>query len=368
MTNVNKFLNISSDCKLVNGAKRGLLVDSHRGDHLLIPNSLIEFIKYADKKKLKTIYNRYKSQTETINEYIKFLEEKELLFWLDSKKETTWFPEKSLNWDYPATISNSIVSLTQPYEIDKVIKIINKLEKFGCNNILIKFETEVDITVFKQILELFNETIIEYIHISLESNNKELITAVESYSKTDNRRINQIIVFNCTIFKDGYFFDEKYRRAIIFTPKPLSNLNCGIVKTSYFNSIHQFFSESQQFNTCLNRKLSIDTDGNIQNCPSMAKSYGNINDPNIDIEAIVNSEEFQKVWHINKDKIHVCKDCEFRHVCTDCRAYVEDPSDIYSKPLKCGYNPYTCEWEEWSTHPMKHKAIDYYGMRNIINS
>jgi hypothetical protein len=39
---------------------------------------------------------------------------------------------------------------------------------------------------------------------------------------------------------------------------------------------------------------------------------------------------------------------------------------MYSKPLKCGYNPYTCEWEEWSTNPLKQKAIDYYGMREVL--
>jgi hypothetical protein len=37
-------------------------------------------------------------------------------------------------------------------------------------------------------------------------------------------------------------------------------------------------------------------------------------------------------------------------------------------PLKCGYNPYTCEWEEWSTNPLKQKAIGYYGMRSIIDT
>jgi radical SAM protein with 4Fe4S-binding SPASM domain len=81
---------------------------------------------------------------------------------------------------------------------------------------------------------------------------------------------------------------------------------------------------------------------------------------------VVNNPEFQKVWHIKKDEIAKCRDCEFRHICTDCRAYIENPEDQYSAPLKCGYNPYTCEWEEWSTNPLKQQAIDYYGMREIV--
>ena len=38
------------------------------------------------------------------------------------------------------------------------------------------------------------------------------------------------------------------------------------------------FTEAQLHNTCLNRKISIDVDGNIKNCPSMAQSFGDIRD------------------------------------------------------------------------------------------
>ena len=80
----------------------------------------------------------------------------------------------------------------------------------------------------------------------------------------------------------------------------------------------------------------------------------------------INSDGFKDKWRITKDQIEICKDCEFRYVCSDCRAYVENPEDIYSKPLKCGYNPYTCEWEEWSQNPLKQRGIEYYGMKELI--
>lgn len=43
-----------------------------------------------------------------------------------------------------------------------------------------------------------------------------------------------------------------------------------------------------------------------------------------------------------------------------------DPEDILIKPLKCGYNPYTGEWSEWSTNPLKQKAITHYGMEDLV--
>ena len=54
---------------------------------------------------------------------------------------------------------------------------------------------------------------------------------------------------------------------------------------------------------------------------------------------------FKDLWNIKKDDIDVCKDCEFRHICTDCRAFIKDENDIYSQPAKCGYNPYIAKWE-----------------------
>ncbi len=75
---------------------------------------------------------------------------------------------------------------------------------------------------------------------------------------------------------------------------------------------------------------------------------------------------FHHPEHLYVKKTASCDDCKFSYICTDCRAYLENPEDMYSKPLKCGYNPYTNEWEEWSANPLKQKAIDFYGMQNIL--
>jgi len=75
------------------------------------------------------------------------------------------------------------------------------------------------------------------------------------------------------------------------------------------------------------------------------------------IKSFLKKNNFKKYWNITKDQIETCKDCEFRYVCTDCRAYLKNPSSMFSKPLKCGYNPYKGIWEEWSDNPIKNKEI-----------
>ena len=171
------------------------------------------------------------------------------------------------------------------------------------------------------------------------------IKAISLYSRNENLSLINI--------SPTYTFKHK-----------LCKERCGQCRTNLFNTSNQFFTESLHHNSCLNRKISIDAEGNIKNCPSMPESFGNIRDTTL-MEAI-EKPGFKKYWNITKDQIAVCKDCEFRYICTDCRAYKEDPDDDYSKPLKCGYDPYAGVWEEWSTNPLKQKAIDFYGMREIV--
>ena len=75
----------------------------------------------------------------------------------------------------------------------------------------------------------------------------------------------------------------------------------------------------------------------------MKHHYGHISDT--ELIDVVRKPEFRKWWYYKKDDIDVCQDCEFRHICTDCRAFIKDPDNILSQPAKCGYNPYIALWE-----------------------
>lgn len=146
---------------------------------------------------------------------------------------------------------------------------------------------------------------------------------------------------------------------IVFSEKEISSAKCcGFVDPNNFGVNLPFVLESKKNNSCLNKKISIDQLGNIRNCPSLSTSFGNITENKL--EDIVKIKKFKEYWNIPKDSITVCKDCEFRYICSDCRAYVEDPKDKYSKPLKCGYDPYSTKWEEWSTNSVKKSAINFY--------
>ncbi len=223
-----------------------------------------------------------------------------------------------------------------------------------------------------QLLEkIKNSTSIEGVDLILKYNG---LNTEDDYCQffQNNVQISSLYIHFYTTSKslDVYFDyvgnNESIKNSIVkkifFTDQRISNASsCGIISSKYFNSSSiQDFSHNKCYNSCLHKKIAIDQHSNIKNCPSMASNYGNIN--NTSIVDTARSKSFQKLWSITKDQINVCKDCEFRYVCTDCRAYIEDPKNILSKPLKCGYDPYKGVWENWSTNPLKKKAKEYYQM------
>lgn len=130
---------------------------------------------------------------------------------------------------------------------------------------------------------------------------------------------------------------------ICYIKKVMDYKYCGNIRQDMFVVNQPFFIEAHICNTCLNRKISIDRQGVVKNCPLMEQNFGNIKD--YSVREIVDIPGFQDLWTISKDKIDVCKDCEYRYVCTDCRCIIKDRNNIYSQPAKCKYNPYIGRWE-----------------------
>lgn len=117
-----------------------------------------------------------------------------------------------------------------------------------------------------------------------------------------------------------------------------SSDDCGFISFDSFNFFEpSFYFESMNFNSCLHGKISIDENGYVKNCPSLKGTIGHID--KINVREILESEKLRELWHITKDAISVCKNCEFRYICQDCRAFTEEDS-ILGKPINCDYDPY----------------------------
>ncbi|WP_118976567.1 grasp-with-spasm system SPASM domain peptide maturase [Taibaiella koreensis] len=349
---------IFANCIPVKGATRSVFCDLQRNKVHLIPHALYTIVTEHQGCTIKQIKAAFENKyDEYIDEYFQFLEGEELIFYTEMPQ---LFPDLDLKWDYPFEISNCILDLDGQSNFD-FTSILLGLNQLDCKYLEVRGYTALPMSVYESLLNAAQNTTVTSITLILADNDDCDLEDWENLCDTYSR------VCGVTIHGHAEQLSRHSAKFSIPIKTVTRILNdetcCGNIKEHYFTSNTETFAEAQKYNTCLNRKISIDRGGNIKNCPSLPERFGNIH--SISLPEATKQPGFKKYWGIGKDQIAVCKDCEFRYVCTDCRAYVEEPGNIYSKPLKCGYDPYTCEWVEWSTHPMKQAAIEHYNLKTL---
>ncbi len=332
-------------CLPVKGARRSLICDIQRGGMDFIPNALYELLT-VDCKILtySEILVQYEAEDrETIIEYFDFLIAKEYGFWCESLEEMALFPPIEMVWDAPAHITNAIIDVDAHSQHD-FAAIFTQLENLGCKDIQIRFFCEKELSFLADIGEKLENRRIKSCDIIWKYNNSLVcedtdkgaayIEIVQKY-----HRFSHITVHSAP-FEKRISAELDATTAVVFTQEKITDsTHCGVIHPAYFVLNIETFTEAQAHNTCLNRKLSIDVNGDICNCPTLPQRFGNVADTSLS-DALTKAG-FTDNWFIHKDQIEVCKDCEFRYICTDCRAFV---AGKYDKPAKCNYNPYTAEW------------------------
>lgn len=346
-----KTFKLFSNCILVKGAKRQIICDLQKNTFYFIPLDLFNYLSDSTSISENEVYDG-NEKIQLINDYSNYLISNELGFYCTNPES---FPDLEVKWDYPGHISNSIIELKSDSNYN-LLELFAQLEELGCQFLEIRFYDVIDLKHFQEIIELTNDS--KFLNLDVLMRYNPLIS-IDEIEKLINQfgRIGRLLIFD--VPKTLKFINNSRASKISVTELFFKdNQCCGQVSVEYFVSNIEMYMESKLYNNCLNRKISINSNGEIKNCPSTKGNFGNIK--KVKLRNVINNEKFKTYWNINKDQISVCKDCEFRYICPDCRAFREDPDDIYSKPLKCGYNPYTTEWESWSTNPLKQKGKEYY--------
>lgn len=359
MIECEKVFLLFSNCVPVRGVKRTAICDLIKGEIHLVSNELFSLFS-NNAMVIKDVLSTLNDEDhDTFFEFIKFLEEKNLGFWCEEQL-VNLFPPLSMEWDYCSSISNCVIDVgddMQYFNDD----LIHQLEELQCYYLQLRFFEIVEISYLLSLMNLIKESKIKSIEIIIKFSFAfgfidNLISLIQQHAQLSS------IFVHSSPDSDTFANRVKGWNIYFFEQAINDTTHCGNIDPSYFSINTEMFTESKVFNNCLNRKISIDRNRQIKNCPSMNDTYGSIT--NVRLKDVVNSETFKRIWKVGKDQINVCNQCEFRYVCSDCRAYLEDPLDIYSKPLKCGYNPLTCEWSEWSDSLLKKNAIEYYSKAN----
>jgi len=323
-------------CMPVKGARRSVICDVQRNNYEFIPNSLYDFITRYDGHSVEEIKADFPADAhETIDEYISFLINKEFAFFT---KYPEYYPPISKQWEMPYEITNCIVDIdsTSGHDYEKIF---SQLDELGCIAVEIRCFDTIPCAQLITILESVNNTMVRSIDLLLTYDEQYCNAATLQHIQDTYKRVVTIVLHSCPSDLDVSAFPP----LVMGTDKVIPNSTCcGTINKLNFSCNQKKFLEALSFNSCLNRKISIDTNGDIKNCPSMQQSYGNIADTTL-AQALAD-KTFKDIWSITKDQVTTCKSCEFRYICTDCRAYRQDEADIYSKPAKCGYDPFQAEW------------------------
>ncbi|SMP06303.1 grasp-with-spasm system SPASM domain peptide maturase [Chryseobacterium profundimaris] len=333
------YINFYACCHITKGFTYSIITDLERGIYFSFPTEYFEILS----QKNLSVQNNPHSSDPYFQDLLNFLEKNKFIYQTQQKEN----------------ISVVNTEFILPYEIEDIIidasngeDLNYKTEKIDIFCETIQFRIYGDCTVDNLYNSINNIRAIGILSIEIIINYNEQLITQEDYADLyqKNNIISRIIVMNSPEAK------KAEGSSILFTTSKLSSCDqCGIISESLFMPNQRTFLTSKKFNSCLNKKLSIDINGEIKNCPSMKESFGNISE--ISLSKASGMPSLKKYWNVKKDDIEVCKDCEFRYICTDCRAYTrqsEIVNDIdYSKPLKCSYDPYEGKW--FSEKPILYK-------------
>lgn len=323
-----------TNCVLVDGNVESLIYDLGRQSSYPIANSFASILQELENLNMKDFKKKYEHLG--IDEFINQFIEEELAFFTNNHLS---FPDLNLEWDSPYLITNAILQVDESNGFN-LRRIIQQISDIGCQAVELRIEYDIQPHQISEILSYFKHTRIDCIDFYIPSN-KSLSKQFFFDLILLHPRIRFLYNYSSSkdevILSDDVLFDGK----IIYSTKNILTDHTEVIQTQKFVFNVQSFSEAQNHNLGLNRKVSINKNGVVKNYLTHSESYGIVDQNNL-LE-IIKSEKFQEKWSISNSKIEKCKDCQYRFCCVS-------NSDIYSEENKlyksstCNFDPYSNKW------------------------
>ncbi|UTA68499.1 MULTISPECIES: hypothetical protein [Emticicia] len=296
-----KYIRLFSHCFVVDGSENSAIYDFHKGVVLRIPKSLSKVVHLLNTYSVKKVYKLYKGQENTLNEYMNYLTTHDLVFFTNTPR---FFPKTEIVYKSFSNVASAVIEYTKGFSIEKLVM---ELDSLNCKMVELRYLSPLaNIKELQEVLDYFaNSTIrcIELIFSTYEGLTKESIH--ELLDK--NKKIGFIVIAG--YHETEIMFADSCK--IIFTEKTIDK-----VTTTYYTSPKvviniDYFMESHFYNPYYNAKVCIDIGGNIKNCLSLKKSFGNVNRESL--SKVIDKDNFKRLWLIKPDKIESLRDSEFRY-------------------------------------------------------
>jgi SPASM domain peptide maturase of grasp-with-spasm system len=321
-----------SNCIPVKGYNRAAIYDIQRVRYILVDNSFADLlIQYSNKLPLNRITLDYKNFIDDLiaNEWGVYT----------NKKNSKLFPPIDLEWKHPAVITNAVIDFIYDSNVVDIFfkDILPQFEALTCKNFEIHFIESIIFEDLLFFLQSFDDTLVNSLTIILPY---LPLSQVQSNQLFETQaRLIALYYYSCPL---PLSLIERNENSF-YTENNISLRNENEISSNYFVTNILLFTESQKYNTYFNRKLCIDSQGNIKNSPEQIKDYGNIS--NNTIVTAMEHPDFKILWHVHKDMIDVCNVCEFRHMCVDSCIPKKRKNGAWFRSKECNYNPYISKWK-----------------------
>lgn len=154
-------------------------------------------------------------------------------------------------------------------------------------------------------------------------------------------------------------------------PSKEAVIKYGLMTSPNFKAEKHTLSRYLSGHSCLLGKITITDNGDVLPC-IFSRNFGVGNVKTNLLEDVITGQKLEAVWRNTKDQVLVCRDCEYRYVCFDCRPLSEGVNQGNGKYLsapypRCTYNPYTGEWAK-GVWRVDEKGEPYYdeSLRPVI--
>lgn len=331
---------------MTKGYSKTLLQDFSRKSLEYIPNDYYMITKLLDRHQIGEIAEKISdSSMGNFEKYINFMIDKEYAF---LTKDISLFPPKChVVHDSLFPINDAIIEFNPIVSnMEEMYSYLKELNSMQCPYLQIRFSPSSNYHYIVDVVNRICTMDFECVDIHIADSHK---TPMQAW--------NKLILKNAAVSR-VYLYNQPQSKVFPFNVKPLGNENllmgeiiaikhpldakhCGKISKytmQFFNE--ELYEVSKYYNSCLYKKIAINESGSVKNCLALDKEY----DVSNGLAEIVYSKEFRQCWSIKKDNIKVCKDCELRYNCIDCRAGHQ--VDNGSKPVGCNYDPYKLIWND----------------------
>lgn len=322
-------------CIPVRGARRSVVCDLNRRRMRTITNSLFELLEHRRGITLEDLAFKPGGDSESLRQQIQWLVSEGFGWWTPKPEE---FPQMDLSSDLSSHVTNAIFDVASGSNVNYE-SLMRELDDLGCESLQVRAKDEVSAALVERLVTAAESLRFRHLELILKES-EQLDFAFARRLCLGRHVVWRVILHSAN--EERRERVEHLPAEVVATQEQFSLANCGRVEPGSFSVNTWHFAEARCANSCLNRKVSVDPDGEIRPCPSHSLSLGNVNA--VRLGEVIDKPELLRLWSTTKDQVEVCKDCEFRYVCTDCRANTTGGREL-SKPAWCTYNPYTAKWE-----------------------